>query len=118
MRKKLFNIIISSFSLLAIGALVVLSSNKKSDFQSVTLYGDQEIEKAFIQYIARYGKSYSSKAEIPNRFQKFAKTYRMVQQHNSKNERSFEMEINQWADMLESDAPSKGGIKFDRDLIS
>jgi hypothetical protein len=30
---------------------------------------DVEVEKAFINYIATYGRSYSSKSEIPVRFE-------------------------------------------------
>jgi hypothetical protein len=63
------------------------------------LVENKEIEEAFVQYIARYGKTYASKEEVTKRFDNFAKSYKIVQKHNQGTERSFEMELNQFADM-------------------
>jgi KDEL-tailed cysteine endopeptidase len=52
-----------------------------------------------VQYIARYGKTYASKEEVTKRFDNFATSYKIVQKHNQGTERSFEMELNQFADM-------------------
>ncbi len=53
-----------------------------------------EVEQAFIQFIARYGRAYASKEELPKRFEIFSKNYNMVQAHNSKEKSMFKMEIN------------------------
>jgi hypothetical protein len=50
---------------------------------AINLSANIEIEQAFIQYIAKYGKSYSSKDEIPKRFESFAENFRIVQAHNA-----------------------------------
>ena len=43
---------------------------------------NKEIEEAFVQYIARYGKAYASKEEVTKRFENFISYYRMAQMHN------------------------------------
>ena len=40
-----------------------------SGTQLFSIGSDIEVEKAFINYIATYGKSYASKSEIPVRFE-------------------------------------------------
>ena len=40
-----------------------------SGTQLFSINSDIEVEKAFINYIATYGKSYASKSEIPVRFE-------------------------------------------------
>ena len=37
-----------------------------------------DAEHAFIQFIAKYGKSYAAKSELPKRFEAFQKNYEMV----------------------------------------
>ena len=59
---------------------------------------DQEIQQAFIQFIARHGKNYASKDELPLRYELFSKTYNMVKTHNALENTSFKMEINAFAD--------------------
>jgi hypothetical protein len=55
---------------------------------------NKEIEGAFVQYIAKYGKTYASKEEVTNRFDNFARSYKIIQKHNQGSQRSFEMELN------------------------
>ena len=60
---------------------------------------DPEIQQALIQFIARHGKSYASKDELPLRYELFSKMYNMVKTHNAlENNTSFKMEINAFAD--------------------
>jgi hypothetical protein len=43
---------------------------------------NKEIEEAFVQYIARYGKAYATKEKATKRLDNFIRNYRMVQMHN------------------------------------
>jgi hypothetical protein len=54
---------------------------------------------AFIQFIAKFGKSYSSKEEIPRRFDNFKRAYKMIEVHNAREDASFTLAINKFADM-------------------
>lgn len=60
---------------------------------------DKEIEEVFVNYIAKYGKTYASKGEVNKRFNNFASSYKIVQMHNQGNKRSFLMELNHFSDM-------------------
>ena len=64
-----------------------------------------EIENAFIQFIATYGKNYAGKGEVATRFENFAKTYKMVKAHNLKEDSTSKMEINWFADLSEDEFP-------------
>jgi hypothetical protein len=55
---------------------------------------NKEIEEAFVQYIAKYGKTYASKEEVTKRFDNFARSYKIIQKHNQGSQRSFQMELN------------------------
>jgi len=61
---------------------------------------NKEIELAFIQYIARYGKTYASKEEVSRRFINFARSYKLVQMHNQQEDNSFKLELNQFAEKI------------------
>ena len=68
-------------------AALALYSMEFSGNMSTTLLqniNEKEIESEFVQFIAKYGKSYSSKSEIPARYQIFKDRYLLVQSHNSK----------------------------------
>lgn len=56
----------------------LFSANSAPIGNSINLSANIEIEQAFIQYIAKYGKSYSSKDEVPMRFEAFAENFRIV----------------------------------------
>ena len=72
---------------------------------------NKEIEEAFIQYIARYGKTYASKEEVSRRFNNFARSYNLVQMHDQQEDNSFKLELNQFADMDKSEKPTNIKMK-------
>lgn len=46
---------------------------------AMSLMENKEIEQAFVQYIAKYGKTYATKAEVTRRFENFVHSYKIVQ---------------------------------------
>ena len=42
----------------------------------------KDIEEAFIQYVAKYGKTYATKEEVTKRYNNFARSFKLVQEHN------------------------------------
>jgi C1A family cysteine protease len=79
----------------------LFNNGHQSSSAGMSLFSNSniEIEQAFIQYIAKYGKSYASKDEIPERFQIFSENYKLVQAHNANPNALFKMELNRFADM-------------------
>jgi C1A family cysteine protease len=67
--------------------------------RGMSLAENKEIEETFIQYIARYGKSYAFKEEVSKRFEIFSRTYKMIQMHNQREDKTFEMGLNQFSDI-------------------
>ena len=93
--------------------LLLLFAGKIELSNGIFLTGaeNKEIELAFIQYIARYGKTYASKEEVSRRFNNFARSYNLVQMHNQQEDNSFKLELNQFADMDKSEKPSNIKMK-------
>ncbi|TNV77535.1 hypothetical protein FGO68_gene10384 [Halteria grandinella] len=83
----------------AVAALYAYSDLPRSSATFLQLQSSSEIEVAFLQFLAKYGKSYASKAEHSERFETFMKTYNMVQSHNSKQGVTSKLAINKFADM-------------------
>lgn len=63
-------------------------------FSSSSSSTDKEIEEAFIHFIAKYGKTYTSKQDVNTRYETFAKNYKMVKEHNALPNVAFTMVIN------------------------
>jgi hypothetical protein len=80
-------------AVLAVAAL--LSGSAPS--QGVNFIGSSsniEVEQAYVEFLAKYGKTYSSKTELTTNFDYFAKNYELVKAHNSRPDRLFTMELN------------------------
>ena len=60
-----------------------------------------EVEQAYLEFMAKYGKQYASRSrdETPPRFENFAKSYEIVKKHNAKADRLYDMELNQFSDL-------------------
>ena len=54
---------------------------------------DQEITHAFIQFMAKHGRSYASKEHTNQKYSAFKDTYLKVQAHN-REEKGFKMAVN------------------------
>ena len=59
---------------------------------------DPEAGLAYLDFLAKYQKTYSSKDEYSTRFENFKKKYSIVKNHNADPNRTFEMEINMFSD--------------------
>ncbi len=62
-----------------------------------------EVEQAYVEFLAKFGKQYASKDEIFRGYNNFAKNYELVRRHNSKESRLFDMELNHFSDLSPSD---------------
>ena len=52
-----------------------------------------------MQYIAEYGRSYASKDTVEDRFNIFSANYDIIKAHNANENRTYEMGLNDFADM-------------------
>lgn len=110
--KSSFKNLIIVGTVAAVCAVATLFGGSSAPIGSaINLSANIEIEQAFIQYIAKYGKSYSSKDEIPKRFESFAENFRIVQAHNANPNALYQMELNQFADMPHTQSSLKSFLE-------
>ena len=64
---------------------------------------ESEIENAFIQFISKYQKTYSSKTHTSQKYRIFKDNYIRIKQHNERNSVSYRLGINQFTDMTEDE---------------
>ena len=62
-----------------------------------------DVEQAYMQYIAKHGKSYATREEYEFRLAQFAKKFAFVQEHNSMNTDDHTVEVNHMADWTETE---------------
>lgn len=83
----------------SVAALAFFSHTPIAPASNFLQGASSEVEEAFIQYLAEYGKSYASKDAIPRRFEIFSRNYEMIQRHNSNPESLYKMGLNPYSDM-------------------
>lgn len=86
------------FALCFIAGVFYLGSNTHSGDAGMSLFGtkqsDPEIEHAYVEFIAKYGRSFTSKEQLPRAFSAFSKNYKLVKEHNARIDVTFKMTIN------------------------
>ena len=58
----------------------------------------EEKQIAFMQFLAKYGKTYASKSDMGSRFEIFSANFDKIKAHNSQ-EDAYKMGVNQFSDM-------------------
>jgi len=61
-----------------------------------------------VEFIAKYGRSYTSKEEVNIRFENFARNYEMVKKHNARG--GYQLEMNQFSDYSEAEFKQKRNL--------
>jgi hypothetical protein len=69
-----------------------------------------DVEVAFVQFIAKYGKTYASKSDLDMRFENFKRAYNLINEHNAQPDITYTMAINKFADLSPSEL--KTGLKI------
>ena len=71
----------------------------------MNLFAHEDAE--FINFIAKYGKTYASKSEHQRRAQIFAQNLQYINEHNAKADKTYTLAVNKFADMLEEEFKKK-----------
>lgn len=110
MRKRYITIGVVSVALVAVSIFFLLNTNTPSD----PIPFDEHVadmELAFVNYIGRFQKGYATKEEFILRKEIFKATMRKVQEHNAKEDSSFTLGINKFADWTKLERKSILGYK-------
>jgi hypothetical protein len=73
--KNAFKFVIAGTVALTAAALCILSVNSSPSPKFMQFYGDsvhEEKQQAFMQFLAKYGKTYASKSDLGSRFEIFS----------------------------------------------
>ena len=95
-------------ALTSAAAVLLISSSPANENRQFLLFAKSDsavIEQAFIQFIAKYGRAYASKYELPERYKVFKKNYDMIMAHNSRSDVTFKMGLNQFSDRFDHEMP-------------
>jgi Cathepsin propeptide inhibitor domain (I29) len=83
--KRSLKLVIAGTVALTAAAVAMLALTHKPVPQFMQFYGDaihEEKQQAFMQFLARYGKTYASKNDMGNRFQVFSENFDRIKAHN------------------------------------
>ena len=89
--------------LISLGLIAVASTLEVSPFS--------EAEREFLNFIAKYRRSYGTKEEYNLRFSLFEKVYNDVQTHNANPSNTYKKGINELSDLTEYEFNQRKGYK-------
>ena len=72
--------------------------------------------KAYLNFIATYGKQYSSKSHASKKYEIFKSNYKKIEEHNVHTAAPFVMGVNQFADMTAEEFSLLMGVEIPRVL--
>jgi hypothetical protein len=75
MNKKFFTL---AGTVAAATVALLLSIDSVPNTLNMKMTEEPELEKAFISFIAKYGKQYASKVELSKKYENFKRNYMMV----------------------------------------
>lgn len=81
-------------------AVYLTQSNTKAS--TSFLQEQDEVSEAFVKFMARFSKSYSTLKEAQQRYKTFRANHSRVQAHNSRS-RGFKLGLNRFSDMSEEE---------------
>jgi hypothetical protein len=70
---------------------------------------ENHLRAEFMQFLARYGRSYASKSDFDVRYEIFADNYAAIEEHNSNPEATHTKGVNQFTDMSEQELQERLG---------
>ena len=111
MRKGFIALAVIGVALAAVSIFFLLSSNAPSEPIALD-ENEVAMELAFLNYIGRYQKGYATKEEFLKRKEIFMATMRKVQEHNAKEDSSYTLGINKYADWTKEDRQRMKGYKL------
>lgn len=75
--------------------------------------------KAYISFVAKYGKTHASRQDTANRYKVFKHNYEMIQKHNeNKDMLPFEMEVNSFADLTVDEFLNHHKLKVPKHMLA
>ncbi|CDW78348.1 UNKNOWN [Stylonychia lemnae] len=78
---------------------------------------DQDVKKEFSKFLNNFNKNYITKEEYRARYEIYAANYALVNSHNNRNDSTFELELNLFADLSPEEFKSMQKLTVSKDII-
>ena len=101
---------IAAVGLAATVALYNMSAETTSLYQTETF---SVAEHQFMEFVAKYGRTYGTKAEYQFRLNEFTQRLSEIEAHNSKNGETSTVGINKFADYTKEELKSLNGLRIE-----
>jgi len=101
---------IAAVGLAATVALYNMSAETTSLYQAETF---SAAEHQFMEFVAKYGRTYGTKAEYQFRLNEFTQRLSEIEAHNSKNGETSTVGINKFADYTKEELKSLNGLRIE-----
>jgi len=102
----------ASLAVVGIAACVAVYAINSYDRKPTTMYtAMSQDELQFINYVAKYGKTYATKEEYEMRLQQFQQSLIKISMHNAQNGVSYKLGLNHMADLTEEEYKARLGYK-------
>ena len=98
----------TTLAVVGVAATVTLFALTYRTPKAVTMYqNSSEEEVEFLQFIAKYGKSYTAKAQHESRYKAFRENMQRIREENAREENAYTLGVNRFADMMEEEFVNK-----------
>lgn len=97
----------------AVAAFALYNINYLPDHQSFLSEAPSEYQEAFLQFVAKYHKSYGTKEEFEYRLRTFSKNFHDIQTHNMMNseDAGYSLALNKFSDLTSQEFKNMLGYK-------
>eukprot|EP00347_Sterkiella_histriomuscorum_P022988 403336383 len=94
---------LSNYSLANTQLTNLISETGQTNFLSSKSSKEKHIQREFVEFAARYGKTYASRDHHQSKYETFKENYLKIQEHNQKPNKSYELGVNKFSDMTEEE---------------
>ncbi len=99
------------------GFTSVLNESATQLYSSLTSADDQEVMKAYMNFIAEYGRVQSSHSKHNEKYEVFKANYEKIRRHNERADVPFVMSVNQFTDMTIEEFDKLLGVEIPKVLM-
>jgi hypothetical protein len=99
------------------GFTSVLNESATQLYSSLSPMDDQEVIKAYLNFVAEYGRVQSSHSKHNQKYEVFKANYEKIRRHNERADVPFVMSVNQFTDMTIEEFDKLLGVEIPKVLV-
>jgi hypothetical protein len=99
------------------GFTSVISESATQLYSSLGSMNDQEVIKAYLNFVAEYGRVQASHSKHNQKYEVFKANYQKIKRHNEQADVPFVMSVNQFTDMTTEEFDKLLGVEIPKVLM-